>query len=143
MEMTQLEINNWIRTEFKIRIMRELGKDICIWYYNDLYKTGNRRMIFKVYNRNPSPTLALQRANAIVNTYNCILNRMRTYKIQEGWEIVEEGGYIALVKYTKSPEFLKKQRDKELNKKRAKERTNTCDGKFVEIDGIRYQLKRV
>ena len=137
--MTQLEINNWVRTEFKIRIMRELGQAINIWYYNDLYKTGNRRMIFKVHKYNSST----KRANAIINTFNCILNRMRTYKIQEGWEIVEEGGYIALVKYTKSPEFLKKQRDKELNKKRAKAQTNTCDGKFVEIDGIRYQLKRV
>jgi len=66
--MTQLEINNWVRAEFKIRIMREIGHDIRIWYYNDLYKTGNRRMIFKVYNRNSSSTSTTKREHAIRNT---------------------------------------------------------------------------
>jgi len=89
--MTQRQINEIIRVKFRLKAQKMLGIIPYFCYYNDLYKTGNRRKIFKVYTS--------QRVNEVKEMWEYV--KMWIDPIDPGWEVVVERGYVALVKYEK------------------------------------------
>ena len=100
--MTQRQINEIIRVKFNEEVWNTVGEVPTVYYYNDVSRsTGNRRKIFKVY----GSVEGWQRTLQVV--WSLVAGHIN--KFDPGWEVITEGGYVALVKYEKNQQHTAEQ----------------------------------
>lgn len=129
MKLTQRQINEIIRVKFNEEVWNTVvGPVPTIDYYNDQYNTGNRRKIFKVH-CDPIEYIIYQQIWENVKNY---INN-----IDPGWQVVTEGGYVALVKYEKKQQ-PKAEELTESYKERVRKSTDTL---FNVVSSIAESIK--